>query len=302
MEVGSGRPGIGKSCWLTTTCHNHKIFHQISVTTSTLLNSAGIHVDFYEKSLALPKSTSPAVRLGGTWGSGTCFSLICPKTGCRNVTLKYPQHSTSNVTYMTEEWTGIRWDKYPGLNFYYGVEDSFCTEASKFLTSAITKWWFSTTRGLRKMTTWYCYKMKIGFYHEVTWRENSTTTKWRLVFIIKLLEGDTLPLQNEDWFFYAFLIRLLEGKASILQNDDSHHLLHITRLIFLPWPISPAPSGRNSHPSRIDTLCLVLSSASWQPIKPSKSQHFVYPYLPLSTRIYPYHSISMKSIGLISDP
>ena len=38
--------------------------------------------------------------------------------------------------------------------------------------------------------------MKIGFYHEVTWRGNSTTTKWRLVFIIKILEGDTPPLQN----------------------------------------------------------------------------------------------------------
>ena len=138
----------------------------------------------------------------------------------------------------------------PGLNFYYGVENPFCTKASKFLTSAIIKWWFSTPRGLRKMTTWYCYKM-IGFYHEVTWRGNSTTTKWRLVFIIKLLEGDTPPLQNEDLFLYAFIIRLLEGKTSILQNDDwkwlesicvsllaqhvptcSHHLLHITRLIF----------------------------------------------------------------------
>ena len=81
------------------------------------------------------------------------------------------------------------------------------------------KWWFSTPRRLRKMTTWYCYKMKMGFYHEVTWRGNSTTTKWRLVFIIKLLEGDTPPLQNEDWFLNAFIIRLLEGKISILQND-----------------------------------------------------------------------------------
>ena len=112
------------------------------------------------------------------------------------------------------------WREDPGLNFYYGVENPFCTKASKFLTSAIIKWWFSTPRGLRKMTTWYCYKMKIGFYHEVTWRGNSTTTKWRLVFIIKLLEGDTPPLQNEDWFLYAFIIRLLEGKTSILQNDD----------------------------------------------------------------------------------
>ena len=115
-------------------------------------------------------------------------------------------------------WENIIVD--PGLNFYYGVENPFCTKASKFLTSAIIKWWFSTPRGLRKMTTWYCYKMKIVFYHEVTWRGNSTTTKWRLIFIIKLLEGDTPPLQNEDWFLYAFIIRLLEGNTSILQNED----------------------------------------------------------------------------------
>ena len=105
-----------------------------------------------------------------------------------------------------------------------GSRLSFCTKVSKFLTSAIIKRWFSTSRGLRKMTTWYCYKMKIGFYHEVTWRGNSTTTKWRLVFIIKLLKGDTPPLQNEDWFLYVFIIRLLEGNTSegqlpLLQNE-----------------------------------------------------------------------------------
>ena len=92
---------------------------------------------------------------------------------------------------------------YPGLNFTYGVETLILYQS--LLTSAIIKWWFSTSKGLRKMTTWYCYKMKIGFYHEVTWRGNSTTTKWRFVFIIKLLEGDTPPLQNEDWFLYVFL-------------------------------------------------------------------------------------------------
>ena len=93
-----------------------------------------------------------------------------------------------------------------------GSRPSFCTKVSKFLTSAIIKWWFSTSRGLRKMTTWYCYKMKIGFYHQVTWRGHSTTTKWRLyflcVFIIRLLEGNTsegqLPLlQNEIGFLHV---------------------------------------------------------------------------------------------------
>ena len=97
--------------------------------------------------------------------------------------------------------------------------------------------------------------MKIGFYHEVTWRGNSTTTKWRLVFIIKLPAGETPPLQNSDWFLYAFIIRLLEGKTSILQNDNwkwlesicvsllaqhvptcSHHLLRIMRLGFHMLP------------------------------------------------------------------
>ena len=121
-----------------------------------------------------------------------------------------------------------------------GSRPSFCRHCKKFLTSAIIKWWFSTSRGLRKMTTWHCYKMKIGFYHQgdlkgtlhhytmkivflssgclkgtlrhykmkicfyyqVTWRGHSTTTKWRLVFIIRfirLLEGNTPSLQNDDW-------------------------------------------------------------------------------------------------------
>ena len=53
---------------------------------------------------------------------------------------------------------------------------------------------------------WCCYKMKISFYNEVTWRGNSTTTKRKFVFIIKLLEGDTPPLQNEDWFLHVIII------------------------------------------------------------------------------------------------
>ena len=58
-------------------------------------------------------------------------------------------------------------------------------------------------------------------------------------FIIKLIEEEMPPLQNEDWFLssgyskgtlhhykmkigflYVFIIRLLEGSTSILQNDD----------------------------------------------------------------------------------
>ena len=51
------------------------------------------------------------------------------------------------------------------------------------------------------------YKMKIGFYHQVTWRGHSTTTKWRLVSIIRFLEGDTQPLQNEDWFLSSSYLK-----------------------------------------------------------------------------------------------
>ena len=118
---------------------------------------------------------------------------------------------------------------HPGLNFTYGVETLILYQ-SQSLTAAIIKWWFSTSKGLRKMTTWYCYKMKIGFYHEVTWRGNSTTTKWTLVFIIKLLEGDTPPLQNEDWFLHVIIISFAtksegfhmlpsEGQLPMLQNE-----------------------------------------------------------------------------------
>ena len=61
----------------------------------------------------------------------------------------------------------------------------------------------------------HCYKMRLlegeipplqnedWFYHQVTWRGHSTTTKWRLFFIcfliIRLLEGNTSILQNDDW-------------------------------------------------------------------------------------------------------
>ena len=104
--------------------------------------------------------------------------------------------------------------------------------------------------------------------------QHDTATKWRLVFIMRLLEGEIPPLQNDDWFLsssylqgklrhykiqigflYAFIIRLLEGKTSILQNDNwkwlesicvsllaqhvptcSHHLLRIMRLGFHMLP------------------------------------------------------------------
>jgi len=39
-------------------------------------------------------------------------------------------------------------------------------------------------------------------------------------FIIKLLEGGTPPLQNEDVFFYVLIIRLRAGNTSTLQNTS----------------------------------------------------------------------------------
>ena len=44
--------------------------------------------------------------------------------------------------------------------------------------------------------------------------------KMKIGIIIKLFEGDTPPLQNEDWFYnlHVFIIRLLEGNTSTLQN------------------------------------------------------------------------------------
>jgi hypothetical protein len=101
-----------------------------------------------------------------------------------------------------------------------GSRPSFCRHCKKFLTSAIIKWWFSTSRGLRKMTTWYCYKMKIGFYHEVTWRGNSTTTKWRLVLSSSYLKGTLHHYKMKIGFYHlhVFIIGLLEGNTSTLQN------------------------------------------------------------------------------------
>ena len=130
-------------------------------------------------------------------------------------------HATLHTTLRTTLHTTLHCTTHPGLSFTYGVmgsRPSFCRHCKKFLTSAIIKWWFSTSRGLRKMIKWYCYKMNIGFYHEITWRGSSTTTKWWFVFIIKLFEGDIPSLQNEDLFSYVFIIRLLEENTSTLQN------------------------------------------------------------------------------------
>ena len=69
------------------------------------------------------------------------------------------------------------------------------------------------------------YKMMVLNLQRITENDNMiTATKWRLVFTIKLLEGDTPPLQNEDWLLYVFIIRLLEGNTSegqlpLLQNE-----------------------------------------------------------------------------------
>jgi len=89
-----------------------------------------------------------------------------------------------------------------------GSKPWFCRHCKKFLTSAIIKWWFSTSK-------------------VPTWRENSTTTKWRFVFIIRLLEGNTSALQNDDWKGYVFhcWLRLgfhmlpSEGQLPLLQNE-----------------------------------------------------------------------------------
>ena len=101
-----------------------------------------------------------------------------------------------------------------------GSRPSFCRNCKKFLTSAIIKWWFSTSTELRKMTTWYCYKMKIGIYHEVTWRGNSTTTKWRLVLSSSYLKGTLHHYKMKIGFYHlhVFIIGLLEGNTSTLQN------------------------------------------------------------------------------------
>ena len=112
-----------------------------------------------------------------------------------------------------------------------GSRPWFCRHCKKFLTSAIIKWWFSTSKvpiwrenstTLQKedlfLSSSYSkgilhhYKMKIGFY---------------MFFIIRLLEGNTSALQNDDWKGYAFhcWLRLgfhmltSEGQLPLLQNE-----------------------------------------------------------------------------------
>ena len=116
-----------------------------------------------------------------------------------------PQRITENdnmILLQNEDWF-LSWGYLKGKFHHYKMTIGFYHQVTWRGHSATTKW----------RLVFMC------FYHQVTWRENFNTTKWRLVFIIKLLEGDTPPLQNEDGSLYAFIIRLLEGKNSMLQNE-----------------------------------------------------------------------------------
>ena len=97
---------------------------------------------------------------------------------------------------------------HPGLNFTYGVETLILYQSLKVPNLSHYKMmvlnlhritendniillqnedWFLSWGYLKGK--FHHYKMKIGCYHQFTWRGHSATTKWRLVFICFLSSG-----------------------------------------------------------------------------------------------------------------
>ena len=157
--------------------------------------------------------TDPSRRYGtGVWNGG--MERVWSRSLFRTSYFDLPPYIY--ILYMKKIYIYIY--TYPGLNFTYGSRPSFCTKVSKFikfLTSAIIKWWFSTSRGLRKMTTWYCYKMKICFYMFLSSGYLKGTLpkgsfpcyKMRLGFYMLSSDGQILLLQNDFRCLKVFQLR-----------------------------------------------------------------------------------------------
>ena len=78
--------------------------------------------------------------------------------------------------------------EYPGLNFTYGVENLILYQCLKIPTSAMKN---DGSQPPEDYGKW----------------QHDTATKWRLVFIMRLLEGEIPPLQNEDWFLSSSYLK-----------------------------------------------------------------------------------------------
>ena len=89
------------------------------------------------------------------------------------------------------------------IGFYMFLSSGYLKGTLQYISILQNEDWFLSWGYLKGK--YHHYKMKIGFYHQVTWRGHSTTI-------------------NEDWFLYVFIIRLLEGNTSegqlpLLQNE-----------------------------------------------------------------------------------
>ena len=106
----------------------------------------------------------------------------------------------------------------------------------------------------------YFYKMSFPFYHQVTWRENSTTTKWVLVFTCFFLSSSCLKgtprryKMNIGFYMsvHVFSLVSLEGNTPPLQNELGTWLefQHVPTTCctprttsFLPDPPAPLPQA-----------------------------------------------------------
>ena len=74
-----------------------------------------------------------------------------------------------------------------------------------------------------------------------------------MVFIIKLLEGNILPLQNDHWFLSSNYLKILEGDTLPLQNDYWYPLALFFNMLLSHHPVlsggAVVPSKRFTKPS-----------------------------------------------------
>ena len=137
--------------------------------------------------------------------------------------------------------------KHTGLDFTYG----FKTRQFVGIAKVPNLSHYTMVLNLQRVTendNMILLQNEVFFYHEVTWRRNSTTTKWRLDLSSNYLKGTPHHYKMKISFYmillYITILCYLKGtleqyKMTIGKDmcftagsACSHHLLHITRLIF----------------------------------------------------------------------
>ena len=93
-------------------------------------------------------------------------------------------------------YCSCKYDENPSLNFTYGVETLILYQSLKIPNLSHYKMMVLNLQGITENDNMILLQNEDGF------------------FIMRLLEGEIPPLQNEDWFLYVFIIKLLEGNSN----------------------------------------------------------------------------------------